>query len=390
MATIGQYETKHGRRWEVRYLKPDGSSTRKRGFQRRRDAELWAAEHVTQAKADGGYVNPSDGRATIGQLYETWRDAHMPLWKESMADTIDSRWRTHVRPAWAGISVNKVTSADLQAWASDLTARRSASVVLASAGILKGILADAVRDRRIARNPMDDVTLPSKPRRKTERVYLSIPQLMRLADECGNGMHLGEMRRAMVLLLGFCGLRWGEMCALRVRDVDIARRRIMVRSNLVRVGSRWVEGTPKSGGERSVPMPQVVADAIVTLLAGRDGGERVFHDPSGEPPRLQSVSVNPNNRTWYVSAVRRAGVPLVSPHDLRHTAASIAVHAGANVKALQRMLGHATASMTLDVYADLFDEDLDAVAARVDMAVSTECPNEKCVQNVSKTVRHDS
>lgn len=48
-------------------------------------------------------------------------------------------------------------------------------------------------------------------------------------------------------------------------------------------------------------------------------------------------------------------------HDLRHTAASLAVSAGANVKAVQQMLGHASAKMTLDVYADLFDEDLDSV-----------------------------
>ena len=52
----------------------------------------------------------------------------------------------------------------------------------------------------------------------------------------------------------------------------------------------------------------------------------------------------------------------MSPHDLRHTAASLAVSAGANVKAVQRMLGHASAAMTLDVYADLFDDDLDGVA----------------------------
>jgi integrase len=58
----------------------------------------------------------------------------------------------------------------------------------------------------------------------------------------------------------------------------------------------------------------------------------------------------------------------MTPHDLRHTAASLAVSAGANVKAVQRMLGHASAAMTLDVYADLFDDDLDAVALALDAA----------------------
>lgn len=61
--------------------------------------------------------------------------------------------------------------------------------------------------------------------------------------------------------------------------------------------------------------------------------------------------------------------PTITPHDLRHTAASLAVSAGANVKAVQRMLGHAKASMTSDVYADLFDEDLDGVADRLDAAI---------------------
>ena len=75
-----------------------------------------------------------------------------------------------------------------------------------------------------------------------------------------------------------------------------------------------------------------------------------------------------------------------TPHDLRHTAASLAVHAGANVKALQRMLGHKNASMTLDVYADLFDSDLMDVARLLDAAVQVETGVEECGQNVGKNI----
>ena len=63
--------------------------------------------------------------------------------------------------------------------------------------------------------------------------------------------------------------------------------------------------------------------------------------------------------TGFDRAAREVGLPGLTPHELRHTAASLAVSAGANVKAVQRMLGHAKASMTLDVYADLFDDDLE-------------------------------
>ena len=72
----------------------------------------------------------------------------------------------------------------------------------------------------------------------------------------------------------------------------------------------------------------------------------------------------------FVPAAKQIGMPGLTPHDLRHTAASLAVQAGANVKAVQRMLGHASAAMTLDVYAGLFGDDLDAVADRLDAAAA--------------------
>lgn len=386
MANITSYETAHGRRFEVRYLKPDGRSSRKRGFARKKDAELWMAEHVTAARASDMFVSHEAGMVTVGQLYEQFVAERSPIWKPSQANTVDSRWRTHIAPRFAEVPVNRVTRAMLQDWVSGLAERRSASLTCTTANILSGVLDQAVQDRRITRNPMDGVTLPRRPRRKLTRTYLTVPQLMRLADECLRGRRLGVQRRALVLLLGFCGLRWGEMAALHVGDIDYRRNRVEVRSSLVRVGSRWVEGTPKSNETRSVPMPQVVAEAMRVVTEGRDTEERVFAGPDGEPPRPQSVTGARSNRTWYASALRRAGVPMVSPHELRHTAASIAVHAGANVKALQRMLGHASASMTLDVYADLFDSDLDDVARLVDATVAVECPaGHNRVQNVSKT-----
>ncbi|MEU4681064.1 tyrosine-type recombinase/integrase [Micromonospora sp. NPDC023737] len=75
-------------------------------------------------------------------------------------------------------------------------------------------------------------------------------------------------------------------------------------------------------------------------------------------------------RTRRISSAGPVGLAGLTPHDLGHTAASLAVAAGANVKAVQRMLGHASASMALDEYAGLFGDDLDAVANRLDDAVA--------------------
>jgi len=71
-------------------------------------------------------------------------------------------------------------------------------------------------------------------------------------------------------------------------------------------------------------------------------------------------------RDWFDAAATSAGLEGLTPHELRHTAASLAVSAGANVLAVQRMLGHSKPSVTLDVYSDLFDSDLDDLSTRMD------------------------
>ena len=223
------------------------------------------------------------------------------------------------------------------------------------------------------------------PRREGRRLhrYLTVEQLLAVADEAGRARIQPTDRKALVLVLGLCGLRWGEMCGLRVEDVDYGRRRIHVRRNVTRIGSEWSETSPKSHEMRDVPMPSIVGEALLPVLAGKGPSDWVFRDHLGRPPRNQSAAGAKTNRTWFISACRRAGVEPLPPHDLRHTAASIAVHAGANIKALQRMLGHKSAAMTLDVYADLFDSDLDDVARTIDAAVQV------ASQDVGKMWAHD-
>ena len=110
-------------------------------------------------------------------------------------------------------------------------------------------------------------------------------------------------------------------------------------------------------------MPRFLADELADHLAGKAPGDLVFTAPEGGV--LRNTNFRPR---FFDPAAEKAGLPGLTPHELRHTAASLAVAAGANVKAVQQMLGHASAAMTLDVYAGLFADDLDAVADRLDRA----------------------
>ena len=112
-------------------------------------------------------------------------------------------------------------------------------------------------------------------------------------------------------------------------------------------------------------MPAFLHSSLVEVVAGLAADDLIFADELGRPLVTPTTPEN----SWFDRALVSAGLPPMTIHDLRHTAASLAISAGANVKAVQKMLGHASAAMTLDVYADLFDDDLDAVAARLDQAL---------------------
>lgn len=163
------------------------------------------------------------------------------------------------------------------------------STVLKIVGVLKGICDLAVKDRLIANASTDELALPRREGRRLHR-YLTVEQLLAVADEAGRARIQSTDRKALVLVLGLCGLRRGEMCGLKVEDVDYGRHRIHVRRNITRIGSEWSEISPKSHEMRDVPMPGVVGEALLPVLAGKGPSDWVFRDHLGRPPRNQSAA----------------------------------------------------------------------------------------------------
>jgi integrase len=210
--------------------------------------------------------------------------------------------------------------------------------------------------RRLLNPPAAASTGESLPEtNERRRRYLTVGQVEALALAAGKG-------RLVVLVLAYCGLRWSEVAALRVENVDLLRRRLDIAQAVTEVnGGQLTWNTPKNHERRTVPIPRFLVDELAGHLAGRGRNELVFAAPEGSVLRNRNA-----RRSWFDAAAAAIDEPGLTPQELRHTAASLAVSAGANVKAVQRMLGHASAAMTLDRYADLFDDDLDAVADRLD------------------------
>jgi integrase len=171
--------------------------------------------------------------------------------------------------------------------------------------------------------------------------------------------------RALLLVAAYTGLRAGELMALRRTNVDLLHRTITVVEQVQAIKGGHEVSTPKtSAGRRAVAMPRLVADALQDHLAsysepGADG--LVFTAPEGGYVRLENF----RRRVWAPATVA-AGVAPLRIHDLRHTCASLAIAAGADVKVLQRMLGHASAALTLDRYGHLMPGQAHTVADRLD------------------------
>lgn len=365
MASISPYQTKKGRAWRVQYRDPAGKVRNKRGFTRKSDAQAWADKNATDIRAMD-WLDPNAGRVTVTTLGETWKQNLSHLKPKTRHDAL-AMHRNHVEPVWGGRQVATIKPSEVQTWVSSFD--KSASLVRQAHAVLAQILDIAVQDKAIRENPARGVKLPRK--QTAEKIYLTAEQLAQLADTCTRNSDI-------VWVLGTVGLRWGEMAALRVRDVNLLRGRLMVERNAVTVGTEVVIGTPKTHERREVAVPASVMKLVEKRMVGKGPDDLLWPRRDGTPMRP------PSHGDWYYTALDRcmhpvdpetgkraveAQFPRVTPHGLRHVAAGLMVSAGANVLAVSRQLGHADPSMTLKIYAALFDEDLTTLGAKLDERV---------------------
>ncbi|MFG2007877.1 tyrosine-type recombinase/integrase [Micromonospora sp. NPDC048868] len=315
-----------------------------------------AGRLMKTAIARGEWVDPALSRVTVGDWAARWLANQVQL-KPSTRQRYGSLLRRQVLPVWERVPLSAVTHADVGEWVRRMTqAGLAPSTVRQAHRVFSLLLALAVRDGRLTRNVAAGVRLPRVGH--ADKVFLTHVQVDELAAAA-------EPHGLIIRVLAYTGRWWGELAALRVRRVDLMKRRLLVAESVTEVNGRAVFGTPKTHQRRSVPLPRFLVEPIAAQIAGRSGDELVFTSPAGDVLRNNNF-----RRRVFDRAAESIGLAGLTPHGLRHTAASLAVAEGANVKAVQRMLGHASAAMTLDVYADLFEDDLDQVADRLDRAAA--------------------
>ena len=346
----GTPSARHGKgmRWRARYVDNLGKEHSK-SFSRKIDGQRWLDSQTT-ALGTNTHVDPHL-KVTVEAVAERYLAGLGHLSEKSLYNK-KSILRSRILPRWGGVLAKEILPSDVDAWVVELANEGlSPSLIQKCVGTLRQILDVAIRDRLIVSNPASTTKLP-KGARTSDPVFLTPAQLRQLAGACRGFSEF-------IWTLGVCGLRPSEATALTVADLDFERHRIRVSKSHQGAAGHVKVGPTKTGKTRFVPLPKTLEGMLRRLVEGRGSDALVFTSARGMMLRADNFASRE-----FAAAVR--AVPSIPNsmvlYDLRHTAASIAIKSGANIKVIQAMLGHASATMTLDNYGHLFPDDFGGLA----------------------------
>lgn len=364
-----------GLRWRVVWIDPDTSRERSQSFKKKPDAEAHQT-FVENSLRENSYTSPEIAAMTVAEAVEAWMSSKQNP-GEASRSTYRDRIDNYVLPRWGNTRLSAVRRTDVDTWVSALqdgSAPRREGVrgpqqPLAPATI-KGVLVPfnaalglSVREGWIRRNPASRIETP---RIESEPViFLTYAQLEKLIESMR--ITATPQDALLVGVMGNIGLRPGEAFALDVGDVDLRRRRISITKTFTTNGKRGpiIGTTPKTqAGIREVPIPPHLVDDLRAQIGKRPKTAPLFVNREGK----HESTANWRNRQWR-KATEAAKTPAgLTPKGLRHTAASLAIAAGADVLMVQKMLGHADAKETLNTYAKLFPDRMDEVTEKMTKA----------------------
>lgn len=342
-------------RWQARYRGPDGKERTKR-FDRKAEAQAWLNRHESN-KAEGTWTDPRAGRVTFREWVQEWQPLSVGL-RESTQSRHQSLLENQLLPVFGDTPLARIDNLAVRRFVADLDAKGLApSTVRKAHALLSKVLQAAVDTKRIPTNPARGVPLPSV--EQEEMRFLTTDEIDRLASTAP------ERYRVFVLVGAYGGLRLSELAGLRKHRVDPLKGRVRVVETLVESRGGVYEDEPKTkAGRRTVALPRFVAQELGEHMgrfseSGTQG--HVFTAPKGGPLRAKAF----RGRVW-TPATEAAGLEGLRMHDLRHTAVSLWIAAGAHPREVATRAGHSSVAFTLDRYGHLFPEADDELAGRLD------------------------
>lgn len=330
---------------------------------------------LTKAMADrdGGLVFDA-GALTVGDYLKRWLEDVEETVRRSTWERYGYAIRPHILPALGRLRLKDLTPAHLRGFYRDRLDRGlSPATVHKLHVVLHKALKAAVADGLIPRNAAAGLKLPKIERKET--TPLSAEEARRLLE---TARETGDRLEALYVLALNTGMREGELLALKWDDVDLQSALLRVRRTLTQAGGTFVLGEPKTGNSRrTIRLTSGAVDALRGHLSRQlrkmeEMGS--LYQPGGLVFATETGSlINPSNlrNRSFKPLLKRAGLPPAKLrfHDLRHTCATLLLGGNVNPKIVSEMLGHASVSITLDVYSHLMPDMQEKAAEALEEAL---------------------
>jgi integrase len=368
---ISSYPTKSGTRYLIKYTMPleDGSSkvVLRRGYLTRKAAAS-ALGDVNSEIRRGAHVVPA--KITLGEWLDQWLET-LRLAPSTMA-SYHKNVRLHIKPKLGHVPLVKLVGTKITAHYRELeTGGRqdhkegtplSPRTVRYIHTILKAGLREAVAQGLIATNPADKAKPPAAREAKAPEIHpwtaAELSAFLAWADERASADAVAWR------VLAFTGMRRGELLGLRWRDLDLDATRLSVRRSVGVAktkgkGEQLVEGSTKSGRERVVDLGPQTVEALRRYRVARAGLDlRLARDDALIFGDLEGGYLNPDRFSRRFTRALAAcasepdppTLPTIRVHDLRHTHATLLLANGIPVKVVSERLGHATVTITMEIY----------------------------------------
>jgi integrase len=362
--------TKRGNSWTAIVDLPADPTTGKRRQKRitartKKEAEAKVAEIIQKSQA--GFTDA--GKLTVRDFFAHWLETTAPTLRSVTQRRYRDLVRLHIVSVIGNVQLGKLAVADVQRLYTDRLQRLSPTTVRYIHAVLHHALDDAVKWGLLLRN-VADAAEPPKKARSEMRVWNGeqVARVLRAAAD--------DPLEALWRLAIYTGMRRGELLALKWSDLDLDSAALAVQRSLSRgQTSRLEEGEPKSqSGRRRIALSMSVIESLkrhrVRQLEHRLAAGEAWNDCGFVFANETGGYIHPNTlHRRFHELVKRAGVPAIRFHDLRHTSATLLLAEGVHGKIVQERLGHANIAMTLDLYshvtADMQRQAADAMEATI-------------------------
>jgi integrase len=341
-----------------------GKRKRRTIFGKSKQAVQEKLRKLTQEISAGASIEPN--RMTVGEFLDRWlKDIAQPRVKVTTYSNYERVIRVHIKPELGGVMLPKLAVLHVQSLYGKMNrAGKSAETIRMVHAVLRRALRQAVNWRLIPYNVCAEVERPRIV--KAEIVPLDAEQVLKLLK-----VAKGTRLEAIFTVAVATGMRLGELFGLQWPDVDLGAGVIMVKRALIEVHGKLHLMEPKTArSRRRIDLPQIAIDALkrhrqTMIDMGWSDMPWVFCNVRGGPLRRTHF-----HKSVFKPLLKKAGLPDIRFHDLRHTSATLLLAAGVHPKVVQERLGHSQISITLDTYSHVLPTLQREAASKLDQVLT--------------------